>query len=174
MLTYLLLNFFTILIPFARSFEPKIQFYKKWTALFTAITITGAFFLAWDYFFTKMGVWSFNDDYLVGFRMLGMPIEEWLFFVTVPYACVFVYEVLKFFVKKQPLTSVANKITIALIIALIVIGAMSTDRLYTSITFFLTAFLLLVHLLVIRANYMGYFYTAYAICLVPLGWSMAF
>jgi lycopene cyclase domain-containing protein len=38
---------------------------------------------------------------MLDFRLLKLPLEEWLFFVTVPYACLFVREVLKLIVKNH-------------------------------------------------------------------------
>lgn len=95
--TYLLLNVFTILIPLSRSFESRIQFYKKLPALIPAILITALFFLVWDYFKTSYGVWGFNPRYVMGYYILGLPIEEILFFFTVPYACAFIYETIAYF-----------------------------------------------------------------------------
>jgi lycopene cyclase domain-containing protein len=99
--TYLLLNFFTILVPFLRSFEPKLHFYKKWKFYFPALVITAIFFLVWDYFKTKYGIWSFNEDYILGLKLGGLPLEEYLFFITVPYACTFIYETVSHFIDKQ-------------------------------------------------------------------------
>jgi lycopene cyclase domain-containing protein len=99
--TYLLLNFFTILVPFFRSFEPKLHFYKKWKFYFPALVIAAIFFLVWDYFKTKHGIWSFKEDYILGLKLGGLPLEEYLFFITVPYACTFIYETVSHFISKQ-------------------------------------------------------------------------
>ncbi|MFN8286590.1 MAG: lycopene cyclase domain-containing protein [Chitinophagales bacterium] len=99
--TYLLLNIFTILIPFLRSFEGKLRFYKKWQALLPAIIITAIFFLVWDYFKTAYGVWGFNPQYVIGYYVFGLPLEEILFFITVPYACAFIYETVSYFLREK-------------------------------------------------------------------------
>ena len=41
---YLILNILTISFPLVRSFEQRIQYAKKWNALFPAIGITGLHF----------------------------------------------------------------------------------------------------------------------------------
>ena len=78
--TYLLINVLTLAGPMARSFEPRIAYWRKWKALLPAIGLTLAFFVVWDSTFTSMGVWGFTPSYLLGVDLLNLPIEEWLFF----------------------------------------------------------------------------------------------
>jgi lycopene cyclase domain-containing protein len=92
---YLWLNVLSFAGPFLLSFDKKVHFYTHWKTLFPAILIVGAGFIAWDIYFTENGIWGFNPDYLSGITIVNLPIEECLFFFTVPYACVFIYEVMK-------------------------------------------------------------------------------
>ncbi|WP_448634165.1 lycopene cyclase domain-containing protein [Pedobacter panaciterrae] len=77
--TYLLIDFFTAIIPFIFSFHPKLNFYKTWKAFFPAVIITGMIFILWDVYFTSLGVWGFNSRYLIGVAIGNMPVEEILF-----------------------------------------------------------------------------------------------
>ena len=104
--TYLLINFLTIFFPIILSFDKRVQFFKSWKFIFPGLFITGLLFLLWDYVFTIYGVWSFNPDYIIGVYMLNLPLEEILFFVTVPFACIFIYECLNYYVKKDFLISI--------------------------------------------------------------------
>ncbi|HAP70135.1 MAG TPA: lycopene cyclase domain-containing protein, partial [Flavobacteriales bacterium] len=53
----------------AFSFEVKLQFYKKWKALFPALLIPATLFIFWDSLFTTQGVWGFNEQYLTGIKL---------------------------------------------------------------------------------------------------------
>lgn len=111
--TYLLINFFTILLPFATSFEKKLNFYSKWKYYFPGMFFTAAIFLVWDYFKTKHGVWGFNDQYIIGLKFFGLPIEEILFFITVPYSCTFIYVSLSWFLANHTFKFSPSRILLA-------------------------------------------------------------
>ena len=99
--TYLLVNFGAIIIPLLFSFHPLLRFDKHWSAFFPACVLIAIGFIGWDVWFTNMGVWGFNPKYLSGIYWLNLPIEEWLFFFCIPYACVFSYHTLKVLILKD-------------------------------------------------------------------------
>lgn len=164
---YLLLNGLTLSVPLLRSFEHRIAFYKKWKALFTGIALTGAFFILWDVYFTHLGVWGFNPKYLIGVDILNLPIEEWLFFVTVPFACMFIYEVLNYFIQKDLLKNIYRPFFTILAILILIIGIVYYDRIYTSVTFILTSVFIFIHLFIIKKRYLSRFLLAYLVSLLP-------
>lgn len=167
MYTYLLLNIFTLLFPFILSFDKKVKFYQRWPALIPAIAISAAIFIIWDVWFTAQGVWKFNPDYLVGIYALGLPLEEWLFFITVPYACVFIYECIRIYFPNTLLVDKNQYFLWGFVLLLTLIGVSMYDRLYTFITFISLAAFLMFHLLILQTNYFHFFFRAYAIHLVP-------
>lgn len=164
---YLGLDLFSIAFPLAASFEPRIAYWRKWRGLFTGIMVMIVVFVAWDAAFTAHGVWGFSDRYTLGVRFLGLPIEEWLFFVCVPYACVYLYEVMRYALRKDVLGRIAGPLAMVMAIALLIIGLMNLDRLYTAITFISAAAMLTLHALVLRSAYLGRFFIGYALSLVP-------
>lgn len=99
---YLAVNAGSIVAPLLLSFDRKVAFYKTWKYFIPANLITLTFFIVWDILFANAGIWGFNDAYLTGTRILALPIEEWLFFFTIPYACVFLYEVFKAWIPGNP------------------------------------------------------------------------
>jgi lycopene cyclase domain-containing protein len=163
MLTYLLVNLCSILIPFIFSFHKRSSFYKSWTAVWPSIIIVGTFFIVWDVLFTKWGVWGFNPDYLIGIYCFGLPIEEWLFFICIPYACIFTYFSINFYVNKDYLAPYVRGIALILAALLLIIALLDLSRLYTSITFVLTGFFLLFHVYGFRSSYLGRFFLSYLV-----------
>lgn len=167
MYTYLLLNIGTLMGPMILSFDQKVAYFRRWRALFPAILLTALFFIAWDIWFTEMGVWSFNPDYLVGIDLLGLPIEEWMFFFTIPYACVFIYDCLRAYVSRDLLGPYAKRIGWSFVVLLVGTGIVYYDHWYTAVTFFTLAVLLVLNLTVWKTAYLGWFFLGYFIALVP-------
>lgn len=165
---YLGVNLFAISYPLAQSFERRIRFSSQWYALFPAILITGAFFLIWDYWFTQIGVWEFNPRYLMGVYFFDLPLEEWLFFLTVPFACVFIYEVLIYFFPKDHFLPFGKPFIYVMIPFLFGLGIWHLDKWYTSVNFLVGAAALLIHFLVFNDKYLGRFIFAYLVHLIPL------
>ena len=89
---YLWVNLGAIFFPFILSFNKLGHFYKRWKAVFISIAIMAAFIISWDVLFTIWGVWGFNEEYLLGPSILHLPLEEWLFFLCIPYAFMFLYD----------------------------------------------------------------------------------
>ena len=96
--TYLLVNVLTVIICFSFSFHSKIQFNRHFAAFLKASSLVAVPFIAWDIWFTKIGVWWFDGNYTLGYNLAGLPLEEWMFFFFIPFSCVFTYYCLnKFF-----------------------------------------------------------------------------
>ena len=164
--TYLLFDIICVLFPFLLSFDKKVAFYKTWKYLFPAIAINGAFFILWDILFTANGVWGFNEKYITGVYLFNLPIEEVLFFVSVPYSCVFIYEVLKAYAKRDILGCVKS------INAIVIIVSLSLCVIYYNITYTIVnagiCFCLVFFASIIyQFKDLGRFYLAYFVSLIP-------
>lgn len=46
--------------------------------------------IIWDQISVRLGIWSFSQDEIVG-SFLGLPIEEYLFFIFVPLLSINIY-----------------------------------------------------------------------------------
>ena len=164
--TYLLVDACCIFFPLAFSFHPRLRFYRQWRHFWAPCLFTAVFFLAWDILFTKIGVWSFNPKYVCGISFFSLPLEEYLFFFCIPYACVFTYYSLGLFFSFSRFSQIADILTWLLIGCLSVIGAVSLSRLYTSVTFLLLSALLL-FIIRRRLAFLPQFYCSFLIILIP-------
>lgn len=164
---YLSINLLSFIVPFIFSFYPKANFSRKWKYVLPAIAITAIVFVAWDALFTDLGVWGFNPRYISGVALLGLPIEEILFFFCIPYACLFTYFALNHLIGKDHLFAHQELITSLLIVILLVFGSYFLDKLYTGVTFLLTGLFLALVLLKLRVRFMGRFYFAFVVLIVP-------
>ena len=165
--TYLLINFLTVLFPVILSFDKRVRFFQSWKYIFPGLFISGLLFLFWDYLFTIYGVWSFNPDYVKGIYFLNLPLEEILFFVTVPFACIFIYECLNYYIKRDLLEFVSVCITYLLITLCAVLLVLFYDRVYSLITYGLLLVILLIAQFVLRLKFLSRFYLAYLVSLIP-------
>ncbi len=107
--------------------------------------ITMLVFIPWDVFFTIHGIWGFNNNYFTGFKILSLPIEEWLFFICIPYACVFTHYAL---LELSPGIILNKKITHILTYACIgifaIIALVFHNKWYTLVNFIYAVILLLI------------------------------
>lgn len=164
--TYLLINIGAVIVPFLFSFHPKLRFNKEWRKTILAITIVGSVFIAWDIYYTYLGVWGFTSDYLMGWNIFNLPLEEVLFFICIPYACLFTYHCFKILVKPFELVSI-RWVSIALLIFLLGVGIFYADNLYTGVTF-LSLFVLLAYVsMVKRPAWLPRFYLSLLVLIVP-------
>jgi lycopene cyclase domain-containing protein len=164
---YVFINLGAISIPFIAGFDKRLRFDKQWKFLFPAMLLTMLLFIPWDMVKTYLEVWGFNPRYLLGIYIGNLPLEEWMFFIAIPYACLFTYHSLNYLVKKDYLGKYADRITLVLAIVLLVIGLLNTGRLYTSVTFISTGVFLMFHRFVVKSDYMGRFYLMYLVTLIP-------
>ncbi|NBK22045.1 MAG: lycopene cyclase domain-containing protein [Spirochaetia bacterium] len=92
---YLTIIFAVIAAPLALSFDKRVAFHRKWKQLGISMLPVAVVYIGWDIWATWRGDWHFSSEYAGSWRMLGLPLGEWLFFFVVPYACIFIWEVAK-------------------------------------------------------------------------------
>ena len=154
---YLILNIGTIAIPFVYSFNKKLNFKAHWKPIFKAILIISIPFIFWDIIFTLNEVWGFNQNYLLGFSLLELPIEEWLFFICIPYACVFTYYAVNFYLSNlKPSKKVSNHISIFLLILFVSTSLFNLDKLYTSVNFIFSSVILFISFIGSRQHFKSF------------------
>ena len=131
MYLYLFINLAIIALPLAISFERKrINYFSKSRSVILSIIIIGTVFVAWDIVATSRGHWSFNPNHVIGLKFLGLPFEEILFFVTVPFSCILTYEALAYFIKDESIT-IPSKLLPIIGVVIIVISIIFYEQEYT-------------------------------------------
>lgn len=83
-------------MPFIFSFWPALKFYRNLRALILSISLIIVIFGAWDVFAVWRGHWSFNPEGIFGLKVINLPLEEVLFFVVIPFCCIFTWEAIKY------------------------------------------------------------------------------
>ncbi len=96
--TYLVLNAGVLFFPLVLSFDKKVAFYKKWKHLFPAVAVVGLGYIFWDIAAVSAGHWRFDPRFVLPLRLGHLPPGEILFFITVPYACLFIYECVRAYI----------------------------------------------------------------------------
>lgn len=168
--TYLLVDVCSVIVPFLFSFGPKIAFYRQWRYLWLPMLLTAAVFIAWDVVFTRAGIWSFSEKYTLSLRILSLPVEEWLFFLAIPYSCVFIYASLETLLPNKGRDDVGWRIAWPVALLLILIAGIFYFRAYTFWAFAgCGAALLITYFLrkKIPEFKMSRFLLSYAVCLIP-------
>ena len=164
--TYALVDLSAIVLPFLFSFHPKIKFYKEWKSFFPALILSAVIFIIWDIIFTNSGVWEFNDRYLMGYYFFSIPVEEILFFICIPYACVFTYHCFETLIKPRILgRSVFVSSTLLLFLGSFAL--IYHSHLYTSVTFSGLFILIFYNTFVDKADWLKLFYISYLVLLIP-------
>ena len=144
-LYYLVIDIACLIFPLLFSFHPSIKFYKEWKPLFIALFVTAFVFIVWAEWFTVMGVWSFNSQYLTGYKIGHLPVEEILFFLFIPYCLMFMYHCTAgYFTKIKSYVTITIKGNLLLSGILIIIGIINYHKWYSGVTFTTTGIFLLI------------------------------
>lgn len=88
---YLLIDAASLAFPLAVSGSVRFGFGRAWPLAWAAVGLAALPFGLWDIAFARAGVWDFNPRYVLGPAAFGLPLEEWLFFLAIPFACLFIY-----------------------------------------------------------------------------------
>lgn len=157
----------TIAGPFLLSFDKKVHFYTHWKSFFIATIIIASGFLIWDEYFTQQQVWGFTPKYLSGIYVGHLPLEEVLFFIIVPYACLFIHEVLKAYFPTIQLDVVGKVFSFAFIFSGLLLAITHLEQWYTVTACSISAVLLIRFAFQLRVKWLGNFAFTYLVALIP-------
>jgi lycopene cyclase domain-containing protein len=92
-LEYLIFNFIVISGPILFGSFRQFYFADRWRDTLISAGIVAIPYIIWDALVTNRH-WMFNSHYTLNFRLAQLPIGEWMFFLTVPAACIFTWEMI--------------------------------------------------------------------------------
>ena len=88
---YLILLLIAVVITLPLEFFGKLGIYRRYKDAIKAISLPFIIFIIWDILFSQTDLWNFSDKHTYSFRLLGLPIEEILFFIVIPLAGLLTY-----------------------------------------------------------------------------------
>ncbi len=164
---YTIILIVSISLPFVLSFDKKLQFYKQWKYLIPSIVIIALFYIVGDIYFTKIGVWGFNRNHLSSIFIFKLPIEEWLFFLAIPYASIFLHDVLHAYFPKFTLSNkTARYLTYFFLAISVVVLIFNLDKAYTVYILSIFIVVLLISFLD-KSEAINRFYCTFLVILIP-------
>jgi lycopene cyclase domain-containing protein len=72
-----------------------VRVYRRWRLLFLSLLPGALVGISWDTYAVYAGQWQFDYRYLLGARLAGLPLEEWLFFLVIPTCAVLTLEAVR-------------------------------------------------------------------------------
>jgi len=168
--TYFIILAGSLLGPVALSFDQKVNFVSYWKRVLLSGILPALFFIIWDIYFTKAGVWSFSPERITGIKLANLPIEEALFFLVVPFCCLFIYVCIKIYFPRLNFNEKARGILKGMAVLFLMIGLINTGRMYTSWTMLFCASFLAIMFIVpqwFKDFRSDYFLVSYMIILIP-------
>lgn len=164
---YLKLLLISVAIPVMLSFDQKLAFYKKWKVVFPSIILVAILFIIPDIMLTTKGVWGFNSAYHSNFTFLKLPLEEWLFFLVIPYASLFAhYAFILYFPSIKLPQNIARYISIGIVVLNFLVIFFNSDKTYTVYILSLLNLVILFSLFD-KTDSSSKFYVTYVLVLIP-------
>jgi len=154
-------------VPLVLSFDKRLQFYRKWPYVLPAIFGVAALYIAFDLYLTKQGVWGFDPRYLSGIYILNLPLEEWLFFIVIAYASLFLhFSVVEYFPQAGLNENGSKWMTIILMVFSTVMVFIHIEKAYTSYIFIKMMVALLLAF-IWKSKSIRSFYITFLVILLP-------
>jgi len=161
---YILL--FSFLGPLALSFDKKVAYYKRVRHLIVPIILVSGLFLIWDQWFTEKGVWGFTMAHTAHIFLGKLPLEEILFFVVVPYNCMFIFEVIGVYFQPKN-NAILNRVFFGTFLLLGLTLLIQQPTGWYTLSAILLAILLSITLLIYNPTWLSQFVISFLVCLLP-------
>ena len=164
---YIILLLCSVSVPLVLSFDKKLHFYKQWRYIIPSILIIAVFYILADIYLTKHSVWGFDSRYHLNILVANLPLEEWLFFLFIPYACLFLHESIVLYFPGLKLNLIWTRILIViLVLTASAVVLFNFDKIYTVYIFSLVIVALLLSL-VDTTNQISSYFISFLLILIP-------
>ncbi len=117
--------------------------------------------------YTSMGMWGYNSRSLIGVKIGNLPVEEGLFFICIPYACIFSYHCLNTQLKRDFFAKIHGLISYMLMLFSGIMVLIYYHQVYTVFAFGSVLFLIFMLHFVFKVKWLSRFYFAYLILQIP-------
>ena len=157
-----------VAILFGVSLNKRLSILSSVKYMFPAVAFSAAILIMIDLQFAKLAVWSFNPKYVLGINLLDLPVEEWLFFIVVPFLGIFIYEFVKQQYRRFEYPNFFLLLSLVVLVLVGVTGYSSHNKTYPFFLFFLITIYL--GYTIFRNRFKAHytkFYLSYIILLVP-------
>lgn len=148
----IILNMFAFRKVFMKAFLP-------------AIAIVSFVFVIWDILFTRLGIWLFDKNYHLGVYVFNLPLEEYLWFLVIPFCGMFVYHVCEQYISIRGVKDNYWKAVLLLIV--IVLYLIGMDKLYTAESLAVCASVIMMGLIWGIPKF-GLFLASFGLILIPM------
>jgi lycopene cyclase domain-containing protein len=154
-------------VPLVLSFDKRVHYVSRWPEVFAAAGIVGVAYIGWDILKTEADVWGFVERYAGSFKVLGLPLPEILFFLVVPFSCIFIYQVVRAYFRER-IVRIPRWIWFAAGASLAVLAVVFRTQVYT-LTVMISVAVFFTLTAAIRPELLGsrHFWLALALTYVP-------
>ena len=90
--TYLALMAACLLVTLPLELVLKAGVYRRPRRWLAALVPVFVVFNLWDWLAIRRGHWSYSSTYTTGIELLGLPLEELVFFLVVPTCALLTYQ----------------------------------------------------------------------------------
>ncbi|TDQ10257.1 lycopene cyclase domain-containing protein [Pedobacter metabolipauper] len=165
--TYLLINLGLLVIPMLLALNRRVSVFSSGLATGAAILAPAILFFIFSFVFNQFGIWQFNPERVLGIYFGQLPVEELLFYVTLPLAGLSVYRYLNVVFPNNELDKFSLSLSNLILGICVAMLFFTYTRWYSVVTFSVLFILLLYIEYLNKIRFMYRFYRAYVVALIP-------
>lgn len=90
-----------VLFPLLLSADRNLALVQNKGRVLAVILMVSVPYWIWDVVAIARGHWTFNERYILGIHLAGMPLEEWLFFPVLVFVSIFTWDSALYFHRRK-------------------------------------------------------------------------